>query len=165
MAINLEPILKKLGDDLIEQMRIELLSKYPHPAKASGKLLNGFKKAVDENTLKIINEASDGGYFYSGNVDLGRRPGKMPLVSKIREWMERKGVTSRDSKTGRFMRKRDGAFVIAKKIADYGYDGIDYTGNAIRKFSNYIVDSLGEKYVEELNEMLKENISRFELKD
>ena len=165
MAVNLEPILDKLADDLIEQMRIEIMQKYPHPAKASGRLLDSFSKEVTDNKLIILNEASESGYFYSGNVDLGRRPGQMPPVSKIRQWMERKGITSRDSKTGRFMRKRDGAFAIAKKIADYGYHGINYTENAVRKFENYIIDSLGEKYVEELNEMLKQNISRFELND
>tara|TARA_S200002703_G_scaffold137000_1_gene126553 strand:- start:1331 stop:1807 length:477 start_codon:yes stop_codon:yes gene_type:complete len=156
MAVNLEPILNKLGHDLIQEMVQQISSE---GKTASKDLINSFSMQVEDNILQIFNAQE-----YSGNVDLGRRPGKRPPVEKIMKWLDDKKLRGRSRATGRFIRKRDAAYVIAKKIGDYGYPGINYVSKSIKTLNTYIIDSLGEEYIKELNEMLKDNISRFEIK-
>jgi hypothetical protein len=163
MGLDTNKMLKKLGDDLVEEMIKEISAK---GKIASKQLINSFRvPEVTENTLRIYNEAFSKGYqgqteYYSGNVDLGRRPGKRPPISNIMRWLKAKGISGRDAKTGKFIKRRDAAFAISRKIGDYGYQGINYVQNTTLKFRPYIEQKLGLSYTEEIINMLKTEISK-----
>ena len=165
MAIDTNKMLKKLGDDLVAKMIREISAK---GKVASGELIKKFNVPdVVDNTLRIYNDAFSKGYngqieYYSGNVDLGRRPGKRPPVNNIIKWLRDKGITGRDVRTGKFIKRRDAAFAISRKIGDYGYQGINYVQNTTLKFKPYIEQKLGLTYSEEIINMLKTEISKIQ---
>lgn len=113
----------KFGADFISELAKQLISA---DKVASGKLLKSLNYQVIEvleNLLIKIN-AED----YLIYVDKGRRPGKQPPKSSIIKWMDVRKIKGRDSK-GRFIKKEQAAFLIARKI---GRDGIKPT-NIIKK--------------------------------
>ena len=44
----------------------------------------------------------------------------MPPVSVIEKWLKDKGVQARDKSTGRFIKRKQGAYAIAQSIKMYG---------------------------------------------
>lgn len=90
--------------------------------------VNEIKKSFDTKGLNDTKKARDSiSYQVAGNtliieglaralfLEFGRKPGQMPPIGPIREWVERKlGVSSEES--------QGVAFVIARKIANEGTD-------------------------------------------
>tara|TARA_Y100000114_G_C11601524_1_gene250685 strand:+ start:144 stop:620 length:477 start_codon:yes stop_codon:yes gene_type:complete len=155
MKHNLEKHLRLIAKALIQEMQRNIVAE---KRVASKDLLNSFEYEITDEGILITNKQE-----YSGNVDLGRRPGLPPPISKIIRWMDQKRIRGRSRESGRFMRKRDSAFYIARKIGDLGYPGINYVSKSLGKFKDIIALDIGEAYVKDLETMLQENISKFDL--
>tara|TARA_R100000700_G_C3171289_1_gene145871 strand:+ start:1670 stop:2146 length:477 start_codon:yes stop_codon:yes gene_type:complete len=154
MTRNLKKHLELIAQGLIKEMQRNIIEK---DRFASKDLLKSFKFEITDDGIIITNTQE-----YSGNVDLGRRPGLPPPISKIIRWMDQKRIRGRSKDSGRFMRKRDSAFYIARKIGDLGYPGINYVSKSLNKFKDIIALDIGEAYVKDLEIMLQENISKFD---
>jgi len=62
------------------------------PIRATGKTQNALKYSVDgEKSLRIIAESGDRAPI--STLQYGRKPGKMPPISSIKEWIEAKKIT------------------------------------------------------------------------
>lgn len=132
--IELKAQVDKFGADFISELAKQLIIA---DKVASGKLLRSLNYQVVEvleNLLIRIN-AED----YLQYVDKGRRPGKQPPISPIIKWMDVRKIKGRDKK-GRFIKKEQAAFLIARAI---GKKGIKPT-NVIKKSIDNILRSKKE---------------------
>lgn len=106
-------IFEDLGAQIVTQIKNNLQTKNltgKGPSVASGKLLNSIRYVATDSRLEIWAED----YIYY--LVYGRRPGKRPPTSAIREWIEVKGILSGEKEY-----KRQGlAFAIAKSIGEKG---------------------------------------------
>ena len=82
--------------------------------KASGKWINELSDEVIEIGSKLIGRIT--GASYTRQLVDGRRPGKMPPVRMIEEWIKNKGIQALESR----LRLSQMAFAIARKIAQSG---------------------------------------------
>lgn len=84
---------------------------------ASGKLLNSIDTFVVYNNLEYVVtiKAED----YLEYVEYGRRPGKMPPVSKILEWVKVRNIMP-EPRNGKLPTPENLAWAISKKIARDG---------------------------------------------
>lgn len=101
---RIDELLNKYGEELTAEMRTRLQG---HDKVASGTLLNSIGYEVKE-TAPGVSELAIFMADYGIYVDKGRKPGKMPPVSKIREWCKVKGIPEK------------AAFPIARNIGRFG---------------------------------------------
>ena len=147
-----QEILKKLGEDLINQMIIEIKN---NDSVATKELIRSFTPKVNENILEISSSAKQSIF-----INRGRSAGARPPIKKIMEWMKAKNIRGR-SYRGRFRRLRDAAFFISLGIQNSGYKGIDYINRSLLKFKPIIEERLGLSYQEEIEGILLEIEKKF----
>ena len=87
----------------------------------------------------------------------GRRPGKMPPVNKILQWIEFKHLVPR-SNTGRVPTTRQLAFAISKHIALHGTEGKHLFEKTLDD-SN--LDNLADKLVELISAEFEKEIEKY----
>tara|TARA_R100001510_G_C7471616_1_gene87630 strand:+ start:41 stop:502 length:462 start_codon:yes stop_codon:yes gene_type:complete len=148
MAVQLEEVLNTLGQVIVKDIKNNLRAK---GKRATGKLISGLKAQALGNELII---KSIGAEKYQSIVDLGRKPGKGVPPKNLLEWIKIKNI--RPNKARNVKTERDLLFVINRKIKNQGIQGIEYTRAALNKFGPIIGDSIGLKYQEELDRIIKE---------
>ena len=74
----------------------------------------------------------------------GRRPGKMPPVNVIADWVKRRNITPYALKNGKLPTTDQLAFMIARKIGNEGYDGIHFLEKSIDEQKSYWDDKISE---------------------
>lgn len=96
---------------------------------------------------------------YFPYAENGRRPGKMPPVNKILQWIEFKHLVPR-SNNGRVPTTRQLAFAISKHIALHGTQGKHLLQQTIDETYNTLVDRLVEAISEQLDKELEKDIEQ-----
>ena len=114
MEIQLDKI-KLIANQIVELYRKQLESK---GIPASGALGDTASVEVEMNGTKLV--VSLNLEHYWKNVEFGRRPGKMPPIDNIKDWIRVKPVIP-DARTGKIPSAEQLAFMIARKI---GIEGI-----------------------------------------
>lgn len=74
----------------------------------------------------------------------GRRPGKMPPVNVIADWVKRRNITPYALKNGKLPTTDQLAFMIAKKIGRDGTTGIHFLEKSIDEQKAYWDDKISE---------------------
>lgn len=130
-------------------------------AIASGSLDESitFRAFNQSNSLGIEIEMLD----YWEYVDEGRKAGRMPPVSKIREWLTYPNVREKlQQNSDRELSNIDSkAFAIAKKIAEKGTKGTDFATNVFnsklvtKEMPALIESALGEDLEDVLDKAFK----------
>tara|TARA_Y100001937_G_C6946342_1_gene252650 strand:+ start:45 stop:503 length:459 start_codon:yes stop_codon:yes gene_type:complete len=147
MAVVLDDVFRLLGEKMVADIKQQLNSTNPRKY-ASGKLINNLTFYISNNKELIIK--SPGAEKYQSVVNFGRRPGTYPARGVIEDWIKIKNLKAKHVK------QRSLAFVIKRKIKEQGIPGINFTQNTFQKFSPIIGQSVGLKYQEELNRIIKE---------
>lgn len=111
--MDLEPI-KKIADQIVDIYRKQLESK---GIPASGTLGDTASVEVEMNGTKLV--VSLNLEHYWRYVEYGRRPGKMPPIDNIEEWIRVKPVVP-NTMNGKVPTSRQLAFMIARKIGREG---------------------------------------------
>lgn len=111
--MDLEPI-KKIADQIVDIYRKQLESK---GIPASGTLGDTASVEVEMNGTKLV--VSLNLEHYWRYVEYGRRPGKMPPIDNIEEWIRVKPVVP-NAMNGKVPTSRQLAFMIARKIGREG---------------------------------------------
>ena len=150
-----EDTLREIAERLIADMVAELRAR---KKVASGDLVDSFD--YDEGKISELELEITSNVEYAGVQDRGYR-GLVPLENLVR-WARLKGLRPRHQtgrKAGKFMTLKQFAWLAGRKIANYGYPGIDYAANAFLKSANLIDRAIGESYMQDIEEMLEQNIT------
>ena len=99
-----------------------------------------FVMNVNGNFYEIIFNAP--AYWKYAND--GRRPGKMPPVNVIADWVRRRNITPYALKNGKLPTEDQLAFMIARKIGNEGYDGIHFLEKSIDEQKSYWDNKISE---------------------
>ena len=99
-----------------------------------------FVMNVNGNFYEIIFNAPK--YWEYAND--GRRPGKMPPVNVIADWVRRRNITPYALKNGKLPTEDQLAFMIAKKIGRDGTTGIHFLEKSIDEQKSYWDDKISE---------------------
>ena len=99
-----------------------------------------FVMNVNGNFYEIIFNAP--AYWKYAND--GRRPGKMPPVNVIADWVKRRNITPYALKNGKLPTTGQLAFAIAKKIGRDGTTGIHFLEKSIDEQKSYWDDKISE---------------------
>ncbi|OJW82068.1 MAG: hypothetical protein BGO69_15840 [Bacteroidetes bacterium 46-16] len=165
---NLKKAFQKYGEEFIRQLIKELLSK---DKKATGQLIKSLsfdiQQAVDGYFLNI--RAND----YLKYVDQGRKPGKMPPVDKIKQWVTTKPSIARAitkhskamSKHGKSIKdlNNQAAWAIAKGIKKHGIKPSYVIQNTLLRIEKMKMD-LGRAVALDLNEFIYQTLKEFQRK-
>jgi len=122
----------------------------------TGKMSQSLGYRIDENGLTIFSSEK-----YFTVLETGRKPGKMPPISAIEEWVKNKPVASD-------INPRSLAFLIARKIGEEGSllyrqggkSGVisDFIND--QKIKEDLIDLLDEKFREAvINEFIKKSVN------
>jgi hypothetical protein len=143
MGSLLESILSKYGDSVIKTAISKLIQ--------LGKVASGrLKKSLGYEIVKTSTsyQLHFIGEDYLDEVENGRKPGKMPPVGKIQQWMQYKGLPEKDNKSV--------AFLIARSI---GKNGIEPT-QFLRKSIIENNDRLRKTMTKELTQYIIRDIKK-----
>jgi hypothetical protein len=157
MSLDIDSILESIGEDIIAEMQDNLERNKPGRkwnSVASGNLYGSFQAEINKNILEITSSAD-----YSGDVDLGMPP-KEVSTSSIMKWMADKGIQGRNSFTGKFMSRKNVAFLISRKLKSRGYSGINYVLNTFETLKDHIEESVTKGYAKQIEKTLEQNISK-----
>ena len=153
MKIDLTPI-QKLADSVVELYRKQLED---GGVNASGRLSDSAKAIVEfnDNRLMISLELED----YWKYVEYGRKPGKMPPINSIVDWIKIKPIIP-EPINGKIPDTKQLAFMIARKIGREGIEGKHvinktvYTNemeSIINDIKKEIMNQLKQQFIDEWN--------------
>ena len=109
-----------------------------------------FNLQVRDNFYEIVFEAPQ----YWKWVEDGRRPGKMPPVKAIADWITRRKIVPYSNKNGELPSTNQLAFAIAKKISRGGTTGIHFPEKSVAEAENYFVSKIRDAITEDIKENL-----------
>ena len=141
---NLMNVLWEYASTVKEMYRQRLIA---DDKVASGKLLNSIETYVTYNNLEylVTIKAED----YLEYVEYGRRPGKMPPVSKILEWVKVRNIMP-EPRNGKLPTPENLAWAISKKIARDGilptYSLADTLETVNRMYLNLIQEAVQKDF-------------------
>lgn len=145
MANSIEDILKdRIRSILLKWGREEVL-KMQKILQSKGKIATGVLyrslKAEVREDLNLILSMSP----YAAEVDVGRKPGKMPPLAPLRRWAKIRGIPEA------------AVFSIAKHIKEYGTKGANFT-EPFRADNEILQERLLKALGKDLLEYFKEQI-------
>lgn len=146
MNIEINQQIKDLVDSIADIYRQNLES-----SSATGNLQN-FQTIIDINdtTFSVSFELAD----YWKYVEYGRRPGKMPPIDAIEQWVKVKPVVP-NAINGRVPDTRQLAFLIARKIGREGIPGKKPLTNTIYSEEvNLIINAIKNNITEQVIQSL-----------
>lgn len=126
------------------------------PSNATGNLSN-FQTYIDivDGRFLVSFELAD----YWKYVEYGRRPGKMPPVDAIEQWVRVKPVVP-DSRSGRIPDTKQLAYLIARKIGREGIEPKHYLTNTLYSEEvNIIIEALRRTLTDQIINYIYENES------
>ena len=100
-------------------------------------------------------------------VEHGRKPGKMPPIRKIAEWIRIKPLKLRDLTTGKYIKKSESnvnsvAFLIARKIGAFGIEPTWFFRDAFnmhyKRINKDIISAYSKDVSKFMRTVLKDNI-------
>ena len=132
--LHLEEVLREYEAYLLEASKRNMPSYY--------ELRNNikFNLQVGDNFYEIVFAAPQ----YWKWAEDGRRPGKMPPVSAIADWVTRRKIAPYSNKNGKLPTTNQLAFAIAKKIGRDGTTGIHFLEKSIDEQKSYWDDKISE---------------------
>lgn len=152
MNIDITQI-QPIVDKIVELYRNEL---HNQGINASSTLSNSITSTIDVNDTKLVISFNLEPYWRY--VEYGRRPGKMPPIDKISQWIRIKPVIP-DPINGRIPDTRSLAFLIARKIGREGIPGrkpltkvmySDKVENLIEEIRSIVMTQLKQELMDEL---------------
>jgi hypothetical protein len=112
--MNIQHAQQVLADEL-ESLRNDMIDNYVQLGmRASGKWVEELAVDVVATGNRLMGSITGAHYTYQ--LVNGRKPGKMPPVKMIEQWLKNKGIRPRQKN----MKLRSLAFLIARKIAQLG---------------------------------------------
>lgn len=139
---NLTRVLNEYGQGLVENYKAALGAE---SINASGELANSVKYIIEDKVkgrLEVKLELLE----YWKYVEYGRKAGKMPPISAIKQWIEVKPIIPRPNKNGKLPTINQLAYLISRKIGLEGTKGRGVLGerieNANRVFWEDIEDAI-----------------------
>ena len=84
-------------------------------------------------------------------VEYGRRPGKMPPIQAILDWIKVKPVIPREI-NGHLPTERQLAFLIARSIGENGTEGRHVLERANTKIQDQMIESIKQAFLEDFGE-------------
>ena len=155
---------KKFADKVIHRAKFYLKRRKKNTKEANlSKSLDYDLKVYPGGGLELGFKAAD----YFPYVEEGRKPGKMPPVSKIAKWIKIKPIKLRDLKTGKFIKKDKSnvnsvAYLIARKIGAYGVKPTWFFRDAFKMHYKRINKDIIAAYAKDVEKFmritLKDNI-------
>lgn len=148
---NVVQFLNDFGKELADKYQINLAK---DDAVESGKLINSIKYIFNKNntSFEISMEMAE----YWKYVENGRKRGKFPPISAIREWVSVKQVMPRPY-NGKLPTENQLAFLIARSIANKGirprpifHDTLD---DVIKDFENGLEDAFTKDLENEMDKI------------
>lgn len=139
---NLTRVLNEYAQGLVENYKAALGAE---SINASGELANSVKYIIDDK-VKGRFEVKLELLEYWKYVEYGRKAGKMPPISAIKQWIEVKPIIPRPNKNGKLPTTNQLAYLISRKIGLEGTKGRGVLGerieNANRVFWEDIEDAI-----------------------
>lgn len=139
---NLTRVLNEYAQGLVENYKAALGAE---SINASGELANSVKYIIDDK-VKGRFEVKLELLEYWKYVEYGRKAGKMPPISAIKQWIEVKPIIPRPNKNGKLPTINQLAYLISRKIGLEGTKGRGVLGerieNANRVFWEDIEDAI-----------------------
>lgn len=139
---NLTRVLNEYAQGLVENYKAALGAE---SINASGELANSVKYIIDDK-VKGRFEVKLELLEYWKYVEYGRKAGKMPPISAIKQWIEVKPIIPRPNKNGKLPTINQLAYLISRKIGIEGIKGRGVLGerieNANRVFWEDIEDAI-----------------------
>lgn len=124
---NLTRVLNEYGQGLVENYKAALGAE---SINASGELANSVKYIIDDK-VKGRFEVKLELLEYWKYVEYGRKAGKMPPISAIKQWIEVKPIIPRPMKNGKLPTTNQLAYLISRKIGLEGTKGRGVLGERI----------------------------------
>ncbi len=141
---RLHIFLDKIGKEIVSEMKNRLRS---DGSVASGHLEKSIKYSVTDTKDSV--ELDFTMAEYGEYVDQGRRPGKQPPISKIKQWCRIKGIPE------------TAAYPIARKIGRFGKAGTYFFTIPIQrrrdKIRSDINKIMGGEFVKSLEDYIRKN--------
>lgn len=141
--------MQQVGNDYIDTLKRELIK---DGKKSTGNLVNSLQlkivKTKDGYATQIL--AAD----YLEDVDKGRKPGKMPPVSKITKWANKKGIRIPGANA------KQVGFIIARSISKKGIKATNVLNDTKKKMLNNADEKITKAVVKDF-----ENYIEKEFKD
>lgn len=148
MNIQINEQIRALVETIADIYRSELSK-----STTTGNLQN-FQTIIDINdtTFQVSFELAD----YWKYVEYGRRPGKMPPIDAIEQWVKIKPVVP-NAINGRVPDTRQLAFLIARKIGREGIEPKNYLRNTMYSEEvNIIIEALRRTLINQIIEYISE---------
>ena len=155
--INVKLVLEAYGQSTVATMREKLatpkqrrsgLGRFTSTisnAIATGRLYDSISFEVKFEGVSSTVEFSMADYGVY--VDGGRRPGKMPPLSKIKEWTRVKGIPEKY------------AFPIARNIGKFGIAARLFFGRSVEETMAAFVEELEVAYAQDIHDYLENRLS------
>jgi hypothetical protein len=147
----LKEAMEKYGEALV----LEIVQQLKDADKdATGALA----RSIDYELIETLDSIAIAitGEKYLGVVDGGRRRGaKPPPSGAILKWMSVRGIKGRDKKSGKFIKQKSAAFLIARAIGKNGIKPTFVIKKSLRKLKALQQKLLTEAAVEDMNNMIK----------
>lgn len=124
---NLTRVLNEYAQGLVENYKAALGAE---SINASGELANSVKYIIDDK-VKGRFEVKLELLEYWKYVEYGRKAGKMPPISAIKQWIEVKPIIPRPNKNGKLPTINQLAYLISRKIGLEGTKGRGVLGERI----------------------------------
>ena len=147
---NVIQFLNDYGKELADKYQRKIVN---DDAVASGKLLNSIRYIFNKNntSFEISMEMAE----YWKYVENGRKSGKFPPISAIREWVKVKQVIPRPY-NGKLPTENQLAFLIARSISKKGIRPKPIFNDSIDDLMQYLEDGLEDAFTKDVeNEMDK----------
>lgn len=146
----LKKAMEKYGEALVIEI-VQQLKDADHVA--TGKLA----RSIDYELVEALDTISIGikAEPYFAVVDGGRRRGaKPPPQDAILSWLKVKKIKGRDKKTGKFIKQKSAAFLIARSIGKNGIKPAFIVKKSLRSLKSLQSKLLTEAAVEDMTKMI-----------
>ena len=146
----LKEAMEKYGEALVIEI-VQQLKDADH--EATGKLA----RSIDYELIEALDSISIGikAEKYFATVDGGRRKGaKPPPSDAILSWMKVRNIKGRDKKTGKFIKQKSAAFLIARSIGKNGIKPAFIIKKSLRNLKSLQSKLLTEAAVEDMTKMI-----------
>ena len=156
-----------------EKLKDALRLKYPYapgfndqrpPISSASKIANvpkGYNTNLIDSVQATYNVGAQEVQVFMNDywqyVNDGRRPGKMPPIDPIVDWLKFRGIQGRDKK-GRFQTRRSTAFAVATNIKKFGIKPTYFFDIAIEQLSAQIDEELYEQLGLSIDDFLNQLI-------
>lgn len=154
---NLTRVLNDYGENLVENYQSALADR---GINASGDLSKSLKYKIDTGTSGVVEVKLELAHYWK-YIENGRRAGKFPPLTAIKEWIRVKPIIPRPMANGKLPTENQLAFLIGRSIKENGIlprpilqERIDWSLTAfMNEIEQAIADDLSNEVEIMFNEM------------